>query len=94
MVAPGKFVEALNENKLGPFIGVPCSILAPLISHVLDNPEEMEYLNPANEAHALGLATGFYLGTEKIPVVFLQNSGLGNIVNPLTSLNQIPCPYL
>lgn len=89
MVAPGKFVEALNENKLGPFIGVPCSILAPLISHVLDNPKEMEYLNPANEAHALGLATGFYLGTEKIPVVFLQNSGLGNIANPLTSLNQI-----
>ena len=49
----------------------------------------MEYLNPTNEAHALALATGFYLGSKKIPVVFLQNSGLGNIVNPLTSLNQI-----
>ncbi len=89
MVAPSQFVQALNENKLGPFMGVPCSILAPLISYVLDNPSEMEYLNPANEAHALGLATGFYLGTKKIPIVFLQNSGLGNIVNPLTSLNQI-----
>ena len=89
MVAPGKFVEALNKNKLGPFIGVPDSILAPLISYVLDNPKGMEYFNPANEAHALGLATGFYLGTGKIPIVFLQNSGLGNIVNPLTSLNQI-----
>lgn len=89
MVAPGKFVETLNENKLGPFIGVPCSILAPLINYVLDNPEEMEYFNPTNEAHALGLATGFYLGGGQIPIVFLQNSGLGNIVNPLTSLNQI-----
>lgn len=89
MVAPEKFVEALNQNKLGPFIGVPCSILAPLISYVLDNPREMEYFNPANEAHALGVATGFYLGSGRIPIVFLQNSGLGNIVNPLTSLNQI-----
>ena len=88
MVAADKFVEALNENKLGPFIGVPCSILAPLISYVLDTPTDMEYFNPANEAHALGLATGFYLGTKKIPIVFLQNSGLGNIINPLTSLNQ------
>lgn len=89
MVAPEKFVETLKENKLGPFIGVPCSILAPLIRYVLTNPKEMEYLNPANEAHALGLAAGFYLGTGKIPLVFLQNSGLGNIINPLTSLSQV-----
>ena len=89
MVTPSRFVEALNKNKLGPFIGVPCSILTPLINYVLDNPSDMEYFNPANEAHALGLATGFYLGSDEIPVVFMQNSGLGNIVNPLTSLNQI-----
>jgi phosphonopyruvate decarboxylase len=49
----------------------------------------MTYINPANEAHALALASGFYLGTGRVPVVFLQNSGLGNIINPLTSLNQI-----
>lgn len=89
MISPGEFVNALNENELSPFIGVPCSILAPLIGYVLDNPSEMEYFNPANEAHALGLAAGIYLGRERIPVVFLQNSGLGNIINPLTSLNQI-----
>jgi len=89
MVAPSKFIQALSENKLGPLIGVPCSILAPLINYVLDNPSDMEYLNPANEAHALGWATGFYMGTKKVPVVFLQNSGLGNVINPLTSLNQI-----
>lgn len=89
MVAPGKFVQSLNENELGPFIGVPCSILAPLIGYILDNPEEMPYLNPANEAHALGMATGFYLGSGKIPLVFAQNSGLGNMANPLTSLNQV-----
>ncbi len=89
MPVPKEFVRVLRENELGPFIGVPCSILAPLISHILDNPQEMEYLNPTNEAHALGLAAGFYLGSKKIPVVFLQNSGLGNAFNPITSLNQI-----
>ena len=89
MVSPREFVCTLNENELGPFMGVPCTILAPLLSYILGNPSEMAYFNPANEAHALGLATGFYLGNKKIPVVFLQNSGLGNIVDPLTSLNQI-----
>jgi phosphonopyruvate decarboxylase len=89
MPAPNEFVKVLRENELGPFIGVPCSILAPLISYIIDNPEEMEYLNPTNEAHALGLAAGFYLGSKKLPVVFMQNSGLGNVFNPLTSLNQI-----
>lgn len=89
MVNPGRFVATLEENRLGPFIGVPCSLLAPLIDYVLGNPSTMDYVNPANEAHALGLAAGFYLGTGKTPVVFLQNSGLGNIINPLTSLNQI-----
>ena len=89
MIHPSEFIRVLNENRLGPFIGVPCSILAPLISYVIDNPEEMVYFNPTNEAHALGLATGFYLGSEKIPVVFSQNSGLGNMINPLTSLNQV-----
>jgi len=89
MITPGKFIEILHKNELGPFIGVPCSILSPLINYVLDNPSDMDYLNPANEAHALGLAAGCYLATNKIPVVFSQNSGLGNMINPLTSLSQI-----
>jgi len=89
MVTPKDFVKSLNENELGPIMGVPCSILAPLLSYIMDNPLEIEYYNPTNEAHALGLAAGFYLGSKKIPVVFLQNSGLGNIIDPLTSLHQI-----
>ncbi len=89
MPAPKKFVEVLKQHELEPFIGVPCTILAPLISYIIDNPEEMKYLNPANEAHALGLAAGFYLSSKKIPIVFMQNSGLGNIFSPITSLNQI-----
>ncbi len=89
MVSPREFVNALNENELGPLVGVPCSIFAPLLSYVLDNPAQIEYYNPANEAHAMGLAAGFHLGSRKIPIVFLQNSGLGNIIDPLTSLQQV-----
>jgi phosphonopyruvate decarboxylase len=89
MISPGEFIHTLNKNGLGPFMGVPCSILAPVLNYILDNPSEMEYYNPANEAHALGLAAGFYLGSKKIPVVFLQNSGFGNIIDPLTSMHQI-----
>jgi phosphonopyruvate decarboxylase len=88
MVRPTDFLQVLKENDLQPLIGVPCSVLAPLINYALDNPEEIECLNPVNEAHALGLACGVYMGSGKIPVVFLQNSGLGNLVNPLTSLSQ------
>ena len=42
MVSPREFVHTLNENELGPFMGVPCSIFAPLLSYVLDNPSEIE----------------------------------------------------
>lgn len=89
MVAPEKFVEVIKKSDMGPFIGVPCSIFAPLLGYIINNPKEVRYFNPANESHALGLATGFYLATGKVSVVLLQNSGLGNIINPLTSLNQI-----
>lgn len=88
-IQPEKFVSLIKEQNIGPFIGIPCSILAPLLEYIIDNPNVIEYFNPTNEAHALGLATGFYLGTKKIPIILLQNSGLGNIINPLTSLSQL-----
>lgn len=88
-IQPDNFVRVIKEQNMGPLIGVPCSILAPLLKYVIDNPDVIEYFNPPNEAHALGLATGFYMGAQKIPVVLMQNSGLGNIINSLTSLNQL-----
>ncbi len=88
-VKPGEFVDVLKKHNLGPFVGVPCSYLSSLINYALDNPAAMEYVNPTNEAHAMALAAGMYLASGKIPVVFMQNSGLGNIMNPLTSLSQV-----
>ena len=44
------------------------------------------YLITANEGNAIAVASGYNLATGKIPAVFMQNSGLGNCINPLTSL--------
>ncbi|MFB9347502.1 phosphonopyruvate decarboxylase [Streptomyces heliomycini] len=68
----------------GPFTGVPCSFLGPLIS-ALESEYPRAYLAAANEGEAVAISAGARL-TGRRPVVILQNSGLGNAVNPLTSL--------
>ena len=81
-------IKEFKGNELGPFIEVPCSFLAPLISELMcDN--ECEVLNPVNEGIAMGMAAGSFLATRKIPIVLTQNSGLCNTLNAFTSLNQI-----
>lgn len=80
------FIETLNSKGFGPYMGVPCSFLKPAINFILDNKDTYDYYSTANEGEAMGLAAGFSL-SNKIPVVMVQNSGLGNIINPLTSLN-------
>jgi len=92
MIEAKDFVGELIKNDLGPFIEVPCSILSPIINFILDNNIPLE--TPANEAIAMGLAAGHYLATGKLPVVMMQNSGLCNALNALTSLHDIygiPC---
>src|SRR5207245_10204493 len=64
--------------------GTPCSYLTPLINRVIGSPET-EYVGAANEGDAVAIACGGELGG-KPGVVLFQNSGLGNAVNPLTSL--------
>ena len=89
----------LNEFKkhdIGPYIEVPCSILAPVISELLKD-GSCEVINPVNEAIAMGLAAGSYMATRKVPVLMTQNSGLCNTLNAFTSLNamyRIPALYL
>lgn len=80
------------ELQLGPYVGVPCSILNPLISF-LENAATGLYVRAASEGEAMGVAAGWNLSGRQ-PVIFMQNSGLGNAVNPLTSLQLIyrfPC---
>jgi len=66
------------------FTGVPCSFLTPLIDTVIDS-SETRYVGAANEGEAVAIAAGARLGG-LWSVVMFQNSGLGNAVNPLTSL--------
>jgi phosphonopyruvate decarboxylase len=67
------------------FAGVPCSFLTPLINCAI-NRSDLNYIAATSEGEAVAIAAGAYLGGRKT-VVMCQNSGLGNAVNPLTSLN-------
>ncbi|MFI2641573.1 phosphonopyruvate decarboxylase [Streptomyces sp. NPDC018610] len=81
---PSEAVRLLRAEGYGPFTGVPCSYLGPVIS-CLQEEFPGEYLIAANEGEAVAIAAGAQLAGRR-PVVLLQNSGLGNAVNPLTSL--------
>jgi phosphonopyruvate decarboxylase len=80
-------VNELLKNGYENYTGVPCSIVKPLINYVIDS-QECNYLPATIEGEATSIAAGGYLAGKKY-VVMLQNSGLGNIVNPLTSLTQL-----
>ena len=78
------FVRSLEQAGFGPFMGVPCSVFTPLIDHLGTLPADRHYVC-TSEGEAMGLAGGFALAG-RTPVVYMQNDGLGNAVNPLTSL--------
>tara|TARA_Y100000310_G_scaffold239808_1_gene243540 strand:+ start:2760 stop:3848 length:1089 start_codon:yes stop_codon:yes gene_type:complete len=95
MINPKDFVDELKKYELETFIEVPCSIFKDLLNYMWGN--NIRVINPVNEGIALSIASGHYISTKKIPVVMMQNSGFGNTINPLTSLNQIyniPILYL
>ncbi len=82
------------------FTGVPDSLLSPLCNYLFDKYGISDkHIIAANEGNAVGLAAGYHLATGKVPVVYLQNSGLGNIINPVASLLNdkvygIPCLFI
>ena len=80
-----QFVQPALERGYSFWSGVPCSFLTPFINYVIQSPD-LDYVGAASEGEALGIAAGAYLAGRKT-VVICQNSGLGNAVNPLTSLN-------
>lgn len=78
--------DALSARGVGFFTGVPDSLLKDICAYITDTAPADRHVIAANEGNAVGLAAGHYLGTGEIPLVYMQNSGLGNAVNPLTSL--------
>jgi phosphonopyruvate decarboxylase len=87
MIRASDFVEATVAHGFKMWTGVPCSYLQPLINYVIDSPA-LSYVGAANEGDAAGIAAGADLGGKRSVLMF-QNSGLGNAVNPLTSLHMI-----
>ncbi len=78
------FLGTLKDAGFRFFAGVPCSYFTSLVNGTIDDPE-LRYIGAANEGEALSIAVGGQLGGIK-SVAMMQNSGLGNAINPLTSL--------
>jgi phosphonopyruvate decarboxylase len=85
MVEPVEVATVLREFGFSWYSGVPCSYLRPFLNY-LGSASEEKYFGAASEGEALGIGMGAYLAGRRT-VVMCQNSGLGNMVNPLTSMN-------
>ncbi len=86
MISCEDFYSELIKNGIDFFSGVPDSLLKDFCAYVTDNTPLKQNIIAANEGNAIALAAGYYLATGKIGLVYMQNSGLGNAINPLTSL--------
>ena len=78
--------EALIASGIDMFTGVPDSLLKNICAYITDTAPREKHIIAANEGNAVGIAAGHYLATGKPALVYMQNSGLGNTVNPLLSL--------
>ena len=86
MIRPEFFIEALREKGIDCFAGVPDSLLKNICAYITDHFDAAHNIIAANEGAAVGLAAGHYLATGHPACVYMQNSGEGNIINPLASL--------
>lgn len=87
MIEASQFVGPAKNLGFDFWTGVPCSFLTPFINYTIDD-TGLTYISSANEGDAVATATGAALGGHR-SVAMMQNSGLGNAVSPLTSLNHV-----
>ncbi|MBQ3765647.1 MAG: phosphonopyruvate decarboxylase [Bacteroidales bacterium] len=90
MLDPKKFIDTLRERGVDFFTGVPDSLLKAFCACVATGPDR--HVTAANEGAAVALAAGHYLASGRPGLVYMQNSGEGNAVNPLASLTD-PAVY-
>ena len=86
MIDAKDFCKALEDNGIRFITGVPDSLLEGICAYICANFNPKRHIIAANEGSAVGLAIGHYLATGRPALVYMQNSGLGNTINPLTSL--------
>jgi phosphonopyruvate decarboxylase len=98
MIEAKSFVETAKMAGFNLYTGVPCSYVKPFINYVIDaqashdpastRGPDLSYIGATNEGDAVAIAAGAELGGKRA-IAMMQNSGLGNAVSPLTSLNAI-----
>lgn len=86
MIDQEKFFNALNDKEVAFFTGVPDSYLNAFCTYLTKNVSSSKHIIAANEGNAVALASGYHFATGTVPLVYMQNSGMGNALNPLVSL--------
>ncbi len=92
MVNQKELFDALCEMDVDFFTGVPDSLLNDFCLYMTNNLTSKQHVMAANEGNAIGIAAGHYMATGKLPLVYMQNSGIGNATNPILSLTH-DCVY-
>lgn len=92
MVNQQLLFESLKSLGIDFFTGVPDSLLNNFCLYLTQNIPDGQHVMAANEGNAVAIAAGHYLATGRIPLVYMQNSGIGNATNPLLSLTH-DCVY-
>jgi phosphonopyruvate decarboxylase len=86
MIDNKDFLNALQSRNICFFAGVPDSLLKDFCAYLTDHAEPSAHVITANEGAAVGLGMGHHFATGGVPLIYMQNSGLGNAINPLLSL--------
>lgn len=86
MITPQFFIETLRQGGVDFFAGIPDSLLKNVCAYITDHFDDKHHIITANEGAAVGLAAGHYLATGQPACIYMQNSGEGNIINPIASL--------
>ena len=86
MIENKLFFDHLKKIEVNFFTGVPDSLLKDFCGYITDNTLSENHIITSNEGSSIAMATGYHLATNKVPFVYMQNSGLGNAINPLLSL--------
>lgn len=86
MINSERFYMMLKNTGVNFFTGVPDSLLNDFCLYLADNLPQDQHTIAANEGNAIAIAAGYHIATGTLPMVYMQNSGIGNSVNPLISL--------
>jgi phosphonopyruvate decarboxylase len=86
MIKSDQLINLLSKEGLNLFTGIPCSIFKDFLFCLEEKGKKVKHVVSASEEEAISIGVGYNLATSKIPVIYMQNSGLANSVDVLTSL--------